>query len=164
MKHLSAEAIQTAIARLSDPKVNYRLDLASTPHVAKRIIQSLPGVKELSENGPEAEQALLDLLQDERTYEDENVSAISVHILESYPSERVKLALAKPISARRFTGMSCQLAAETFLKAAGIEALREDAIGVAWREAVRIEDDQVQGGLIDAKEDATREVVTNKDR
>lgn len=135
MKSLSAEAIQAAIARLSDPKVNFRLDLASTPHVAKRIIQSLPGVKELSETGPEAEEAFVALLQDENTLQDENLSAISVHILESYPSERVKLALAKPISASRFRGMSSQLAAETFLKAAGIEALREDAIAVALREA-----------------------------
>ena len=117
MNNWSAEAIQTAIARLSDPKVNYRLDLASTPHVAKRIIQSLPGVKELSETGPAAEKAFLDLLQDEKTLNDEHLSAITAYVLESYPSERVKLALAKPISERRFRGLSSQLAAETFLKA-----------------------------------------------
>ena len=137
MKQLSAEDIQTAIARLSDPKVNYRLDLASTPHVARRIIQSLPGVKKLSEGGPETEAAFLELLQNENTLQDENLSAISVYILWSYPSERVKVALAKPISERKFRGMSAQLASETFLKAAGIEALPEDAITVALREAKR---------------------------
>jgi hypothetical protein len=135
MAILSPDAIQAAIARLSDPKVNYRLDLASTPHVAKRIIESLPGVKELSESGPEAEEAFLELLRYETTLQDEHLSAISVHILESYPSERVKVALAKPISDRKFIGMSTQLAAETFLKAAGIEALQEDAIKIAMREA-----------------------------
>src|SRR5687767_6625769 len=122
MASYSAKAIQAAIQRLSDPKVNYRLDLASTPHVAKRIIESLPGVKELRETGTEAEEAFLELLKDEGTLEDEHLSAISVHILESYPSERVKAALAEPIRERRFKGMSNQLAAETFLKAAGIEA------------------------------------------
>ena len=135
MNDMSAEAIQTAIARLSDPRVNYVLDLASTPHVAKRIIRSLPGVKELSETGPEAEKAVIQLLQDDHTLDDENLSAIGVQILESYPTERVKLALAEPIRARRFRGLSTQLAAETFLKAAGIEALRKDAVAVAFREA-----------------------------
>lgn len=135
MKNLSPEGIQSAIARLSDPEVNLILDLASTPHVTKRMIESLPGVKELSETGPEAEKAFLDLLADDRTLEYENLSAISVYVLGSYPTERVKLTLAKLINARKLIGMSFQIGAETFLKAAGIEALSEDAVPIAIREA-----------------------------
>src|SRR5687768_7732080 len=112
MNNASPESIQSAIARLSDPEVNFRLGLASTPHVAKRIIQRLPGVKELSEMGPEAEKALLDLLQDERTLKDRYFSSITVHILGSYRTEQVKLGLAKLINARKFSGMTFQLAAE----------------------------------------------------
>jgi hypothetical protein len=139
MKTLSAQDIQRTIARLSDPAVNFRLELASTPHVARRIVQTLPGVKALIENGPEVADALLDLLKDEKTLRNENLALISLYILWSYPSERVKVALAKPITERRFTGFNSQFAAETFLKAAGIETLRKDAIAVALREARKIQ-------------------------
>lgn len=137
-KILSVEAIQTAIARLSDRSVNFRIDLASTPHVARRIIQTLPGVKELSENGPQVADALLSLLQDDQTLQNENLASISLHILEYYPSERVKLALAKPISQRKFTGFNAQFAAEAFLKAAGIETSRKEAIAAALSEARKL--------------------------
>ena len=137
-KSLSPEVIHTMIALLADHKVNFRIDLASTTHVAKRIIQSLPGVQELRENGPQVEQTLVALLQNEATLDNDNLTSISLHILEKYPTERVKLALAKPIVARRFTGFNAQLAAEAFLKAAGIHALRKDAIKIALREARKI--------------------------
>lgn len=139
MKNLSAQDIQQTIARLSEPSVKYRVELASTTEVAKDIIDALPGVKQLKEHGPEAEKIVLALLQDEKTLQDENLTAISLHILESYPSERVKLALAKPINARKFRGLNRQLAAETFLKAAGIETLRKDAIAIAGREAEKLQ-------------------------
>jgi len=144
-KNVSADAIDAGIARLSDPDVNTAVELASTPNVAKDIIQSLPGVKQLREHGPEAEKAVLALLQDERTLKDENLAAISLHILENYPTERVKFALAKPISERRFRGVSSQLAAEAFLKAAGILVPSKDAIAVALREAKKIQRDLEKG-------------------
>src|SRR2546430_639755 len=151
MKNLSTQAIQETIQRLSEPRVKYRVELASTTEVAKDIIDSLPGVKQLKENGPAAEEVVLALLQDEKTLEDENLTAISLHILKSYPSERVKLALAKPISERRFTGFNSQFAAETFLKAAGIETLSKDAIRVALREAKKIQASHREKAQIDKK-------------
>jgi hypothetical protein len=144
MKPLSPKAIEKALQRLSDPKVNYRVDLASTPHVAKRIIQSLPGVKRLTQDGPEAEKAILALLQDEEKLEDRNLSAIGLYILESYPSDEVKYALAKPISVRRFRGLNSQLAADTFLKAAGIPARGQEAIAIAHREARKIQKERAK--------------------
>jgi hypothetical protein len=135
-EHLSA--IETALARLLDPDVNLAVALASTPDVAGNIIQSLPGVKDLRETGPEAAKAVLALLQREETLADENVSAICLYILESYPSDEVKLALAKQISALRFRVINAQLAAETFLRAAGVEFARQDAVTLAFREARRL--------------------------
>ena len=142
MMNSSPEWIQKAIERLSDPEVNLELDLASTPHVAQRIIESLPGVKELREGGPSAEEAFLGLLEDERTFEDRNLSSITVHILGSYRTERVKLALAKLINERKFRGMTFQLAAESFLKVAGIETLTEDAVRIAISEAKKYQSGQ----------------------
>lgn len=137
-KKLSAQAIQQTIERLSKPKVKYQVELASTTEVAKDIIDSLPGVKELKESGAGAANAVLALLQNEQTLKDKNLSAISLRILEDYPSEEVKVTLAGYIVARKFTGLNCQLAAETFLKAAGIQALKKDAVAVASREAENI--------------------------
>jgi hypothetical protein len=138
MTNLSAQAIRKTIELLSEPRVKYRVELASTTEVAKDIIDALPGVKQLKENGPEAAKVVLALLQDEKTLQDENLTAISLRILENYPSDDVKVTLAKPIVARKFLGFNSQLAAETFLKAVGIEALRKDAIAVALREARKL--------------------------
>src|ERR1041385_7117651 len=135
---LTAQAIHDMIARLADPEVNFRINLASTTYVARRIIHSLPGVEELRQNGPEVAQALLARLQKEETLTDHNFTAISLRILENYPSESVKLALARPIVSRKFTGFSNQFAAEAFLKAAGIEAGTRDPSAVAMREARKI--------------------------
>jgi hypothetical protein len=138
MNQANLSAIETALARLSDPDVNLAVGLASIPSVARDIIQSLPGVKELKEAGPEAARAVLALLRREETLNDRDLSAILLYILESYPSEGVKLALAKEISALRFRVINAQLAAETFLNAAGMEFAREDAIAVAFREARKL--------------------------
>jgi hypothetical protein len=137
--NLSADAIESALTKLADPKVNFRIDLASTPHVAGRIIQSLPGVKELIEDGPAVADALLSRLNDDQVLDDDYFASISLHILSHYPSERVKRALVGPITQRKFSGFSSQFAAEAFLKAAGIETTREKAIATALREARKLE-------------------------
>lgn len=137
-KYLSTAAIQRALTRLADPDVNSEIYFASTINVAKDIIRSLPGVRRLRRHGPEVAQVVLTLLQQPKTLEDEKLVAISLEILEAYPSEGLKIALAKPIVERRFRGINSMLAAETFLKAAGIEAARKDAIAIALREAKKI--------------------------
>jgi hypothetical protein len=106
--------------------------------VTKDIIRTLPGVRRLRKQGPEVARAVLTLLQQPKTFEDEKWVAIGLDILEAYPSEEVKIGLAKPISERRFRGINSMLAAETFLKALGLEAERKDAIKIARREAKKI--------------------------
>ncbi len=137
---LSDKAIQTAISKLADPAVNTRVELASTSYVAKRIIERLPGVEMLKTHGPEVEKALLDLTKGEESLRNENLMAIALHILESYPSSRVKIALAKLIVAEKFNGRNLQFASEAFLKAAHIEALSKDAVRIARREARKVLD------------------------
>jgi hypothetical protein len=137
-KNMSSATILKTIAHLADPEVNSEIYFASTVTVAKGIIQSLPGVRRLRNAGPLAEQALLALALQPQTRQNENLMAISLHILGAYPSKKLKLAFAGPISERRFTGLNSFLAAETFLKAVGIEAARKDVIAVAMREAKKI--------------------------
>ena len=138
MENLSAAAIEMALTNLADPKVNSRIDLASTPYVAAQIINSLPGVKELTENGPAVADAVLSRLNDDQVLDDEYFSSIGLHILSHYPSERVKRALAGPIVERKFSGFSSQFAAQAFLRAAGIDAKSEKAIATALREARKL--------------------------
>ena len=134
MAKLSPEEIEQKIQRLSQPRVKYRVELASTPHVARRIIRRLPGVQDLKKSTA-GRKAVLSLLRDEKTLRDDNLTAISLDILEEHPSEEVKTTLARYINARRFTGINSQLAAETFLKAVGHQAAAKDAIAEAMREA-----------------------------
>ena len=147
MKNMTAERIDKAIARFSDPQVNYQVWLASTPEVAKVIIKGLPGVKELVEVGPDAARSMITLLDSKEMQKNDRVSAIALYVLSQFPSEEVKQALAKDIAARRFRGISSQLAAEAFLTAARIDAPQEEAITVALREAKKLT----------AKETATEE-------
>ena len=137
---MTGAAVQKTILRLSDPKINSAVLLASTPAVAKLIVDSLPGVRRLTKGGPQVAKAVLAWLDTPETVDDQRRSAIGLYILEHYPSEKVKLTLAKYISARRFTGFNSQLAADAFLKAAGIELPpRRDAVAVALREAIKLE-------------------------
>jgi len=135
---MSAKAIEKALTRLADPAVNSEIYLASTTTVAKDIIQSLPGVKRLRKEGPKVAQAVLPRVQVKQTQKNENFLSIALHILEAYPSDEVKFGLAKPIVDHRFTGLNSFLAAETFLKAIGIEAARADVVATALREANKI--------------------------
>ena len=131
----SVEEIQAAISQLADPAVNTRIELGSTAYVAKRIIETLPGVEELKTSGPEVEKALLDLLGDEDARNNLNLTAIALHILSYYPTTRVKMTLARMIVAGKFTGLSTLLAAEAFLNAAGIQASPDEVIRIAKRKA-----------------------------
>jgi|SRR5215471_12276574 len=141
-KSLSVTSIEKALTRLADPEVNTEVDLASSLIVAKDIIHSLPGVKRLRRDGPKVSSAVLNLLARTDTLKEENLTSIALHILEAYPSEDVKLALAPGIVARWYLGFNTFLAAETFLKAAGIRAKPKDVIAVAQREAKKIVDKQ----------------------
>jgi hypothetical protein len=141
---LSPAEIQTALAILSDPNVNSQIYYASSVTVAKNIIRSLPGVEELRADGPAVINAVLTLLQQQQSVENENILAIGLHILEAYPTDDVKLVLARRIADRRFTGLSGFLAAETFLRAVGIDVVRKDITTTALREARKIVGAQIK--------------------
>jgi hypothetical protein len=137
-KTMSSLAIERALIQLADPEVNSEIYFASTITVAKDIIQSLPGVKQLRKDGPKVAEAVLPLVQLKQTQENECFLAIALHILEAYPSENVKFGLARPIVGRHFSGLNGVLAAETFLKAVGIRVPPKDVVATALREAIKI--------------------------
>lgn len=164
-KKITSVAIQRALTRLEDPEINSEIMLASTPTVAKLIVDSLPGVRRLIKGGPQAAKAVLAWLDTEATVQNHPRSAIGLYILEHFPSEEVKLTLAKYISKREFTAFNSRLAADTFLKAAGIELKRgEDPIAVALRESKRIMRGEPEGPEVgDAgNKTQTREPVTSE--
>ena len=137
---ISKEEIQNVLKRLADPEVNLAVNSASTLYVAKRIIQQLPGVEDLKRNLPGVEDALLEALEGEESLSNENFVGIVLHILKSYPTERVKLRLAKLVLDRRLFGRNVQLAVEAFLRVANIDPEREGSVEVAQREAHKLLD------------------------
>lgn len=138
------KAIQRAIKRFSDPDVYYQVMLASSPAAARKIVESLPGVRELVEVGPDAGSSVVDLLQKEETLNNKLLSSIALYLAWRIPSQESKETLARLIISRRFTGINSQLAAEAFLKSAGIEVRREDAISTALREAQKLKPKDTQ--------------------
>ncbi|HTG92410.1 MAG TPA: hypothetical protein VL866_07485 [Pyrinomonadaceae bacterium] len=127
--------IQTAIARFSPRSVHRQLMLASSPDAAKKIAESLPGVKDLVEIGPPAGQAALDLLNQEGVKDNELVT-IALYLLWKIPTPTATDSLTRSISARQFTGINAELAAEVFLDSIGTDvAEREDRVADALREA-----------------------------
>ena len=101
---------------------------ASTPGAAKKIIETLPGVRELADLGPAAGKAVLDFLQTEETLNNYRLSAVALYLLQRFPSPEVAQALAPYIISGRFRVVNSQLAAEAFLTSVGIEVPREEAI------------------------------------
>jgi hypothetical protein len=135
----AAERIRYAVEKFSDPDVYYQVMLASSPEIAKDTIETLPGVQELIELGPEGGKAALNLLEDETFAANDNIASIALYVVEQAPPPDAAKTLARLIVSRRFTGINNQLAAETFLRSAGIESSEEEAIDTAAREAERIQ-------------------------
>lgn len=129
------EAIQGALARISDPDVYLRVALASTPEAARIIIEELPGVQELISFGPEAKQAALDLLDREPGVGSRELASIALYILQRVPSEEAVRPLARGLREGKFTGINMHLAADALLTSTGIEIVSEDPITVAFRTA-----------------------------
>jgi hypothetical protein len=137
------ERIRWAVERFSDPDVYYQVMLASSPEIAKDTIETLPGVQELIELGPEGGQAALNLLEDETFAANDNIASIALYVVEHAPPPNAAETLARLITSRRFTGINNQLAAETFLSSAGIESTQADAIDTASREAERLQTEMI---------------------
>jgi len=129
------EFIGQAMERFSDPDVYLRVMLASTPEVARRIIENLPGVRELIDVGPDAGKAALDFLEREETQQNFLLTNIMLYLLQRIPTKEAVQPLAKLV---RLAPVSCfdqDLAAEAFLAAAEIEIENEDPVSFAFREA-----------------------------
>lgn len=132
------QKIQTAIARFTPRPVNRRLMLASSPDAAKKIAESLPGVKDLIEIGAPAGQAALDLLNREASNDNELVT-IALYLLWKIPTPAATDSLSNRIASRHFTGINAELAAEVFLDSIGTDvAHREDQVADALREAKKL--------------------------
>ena len=135
----AAEKIRYAVEKFSDPDVYFQVMLASSPDIAKDTIETLPGVKELVELGPEGGKVALNLLEDERFADNENIASIALYVVEQAPPPGAKETLARLITSQRFSGINSQLAAETLLRSAGIDWKEDEAIDTAAHEAERIQ-------------------------
>jgi hypothetical protein len=127
--------IQTAINRFSDRKVYRQLMLASSPDAAKKIAESLPGVKDLIDIGPDAGPAVIDLLNREAP-NDNNLVTIALYLLWRIPTATTTDTVATHISSRKFTGINNELAADVFLDSIGTDVDQEDRVSTALREAL----------------------------
>lgn len=127
--------IQAAIDRFSDREVYGELMLASSPAAAKKIAESLPGVKDLVAIGPDAGPAVQDLLNREAT-NDNQLTTIALYLLSRMPTDtRTTDSLARPLASQQFTGINAELAGEVFLNSLGQDVNQEDRYTTAVREA-----------------------------
>lgn len=127
--------IDRAIKSFSDPSVYLEVLLASTPELAEKIIEEIPGVQEILDIGQEATPAVVDFLKSEETQASEEKTNIALYLLQRIPNEVAVKPLADALSERRFTGISLQLAADALLSASHTEALAEDHVAEALRMA-----------------------------
>lgn len=129
------EIIDRAIRNLSDPHVYLEVVLASTPEVAKIIIESLPGVRELIALGTEATPSVVQYLKSEETQASEERASIALYILERIPTENSTDLIASAIRERKFTGLSMNMAADALLTSIGLETTDEVRITAAMKVA-----------------------------
>lgn len=126
--------IRTAIDRFSDRRVYRQIMLASSPNAAKKIAESLPGVRDLVAIGPDAGPAVIDLL-DREAAKDNQLVTIALYLLWRIPTDGTTGTLARQIVTRQFTGINAELAAEVFLQSLGTDVKEEDRVAAALREA-----------------------------
>lgn len=131
-------AIHWALERISDPDVFIRVALASTPEMARVIIEALPGVKELIEIGAASAPAILSLLQRAEEQQETELSGIALYLLQRIPTEEAVQPLADSITGGRSTGINLSLAADALLTSAKIEMIEENPIKTALREAEKL--------------------------
>jgi len=134
------EAIQREIQKFLDPDVYQAVMLASSPAAAKKIVESLPGVRELVGLGTDAGTSIAELLQKEEVLNNKLLTSIALYLAWRIPNPETHEELARLIISRRFRGINSELAAEAFLTSAGIDVPREDRISAALREAKNFED------------------------
>jgi hypothetical protein len=128
--------IAVALKSISDPKVHDELLWASTPAVARLVIESIPAVKELLDLGPDAGRTALRLLESDATTE--RMASFALYILQLSPVSEAVTPLARGIRGGRFRGINSVLAADAFLNAAGIVNVMDDPVELAKREADRL--------------------------
>lgn len=134
---MSEATIREAIEGFSDPDVHIRLLDASTPEVRSMIIRSLPGVRELTEAGPEARPAVLEFFQKDETQSSDGLTGIALYLLQRLPYEEAAQPLARYVRSGNVSEMNRKLAAQAFLTTTGTEVDDEDPESVAFRESER---------------------------
>jgi len=127
--------IDRAIRSFSDPSVYLEVLLASTPEMAEKVIEQIPGVQEILAVGEEAMPAVVDFLKSEETQASEEKTNIALYLMQRMPNEVAVKPLADALSERRFTGISLQLAVDALFSASNTEALTEDRVAEALRVA-----------------------------
>lgn len=129
------EAITQAMEKFTDPDIYFRLLLASSPEMTRRIIESLPGVKELIDAGPEAGQAALELFERTETQENHLLSTVALYLLQRLPTKEAARPIARFMRSEQVACFDNTLAAEAFLASTNIEIEDEDPVSVAFRES-----------------------------
>ncbi|HEY0319573.1 MAG TPA: hypothetical protein VGC66_01240 [Pyrinomonadaceae bacterium] len=134
-EEMRRETIKLAIDKLWEPDIYVRVMLASSPEVARMIIEELPGVRELIDIGAEAGKAALDLFESGRTNKNHLVTSISLYLLQRIPTKEAAQPLARFIRSEEFTCVNRELLADAFLSSAGIETVSDDPMSIAFKEA-----------------------------
>lgn len=135
----TGEPAADAIRKFSDPAVNVQVRLASTPDAAGLIIESLPGVQELLDLGPEAAgRAALDLLNKEATRQNDVLTRIALYILKKTSNEEAAPQLASDLREHKFAGMTLHLASDALLSATKSEPATGDSVAAAMEVAEKL--------------------------
>lgn len=133
----SQQDFDRAFEELSQPDVYSELMLASSPEAAMKIAESLGPVEKLVELGADAGSDLLQLLQDREANDYVKTAALYVVLRTRPPGAREELG--QLILSGSFKGMGSELASRAFLNFSEIDAPREQAIDVAFREAQKLQ-------------------------
>jgi hypothetical protein len=130
---------EQAVAMFSDPGVYHEVMLASSPDVAKLLVESLPGVQELLDLGPEVSgRVAVDLLRKAEAEESEAMSRIALYILQRASREETVSELASAVRENKFSGINMHLAADALLSASNFEPLTGDPVTEARALAEKI--------------------------
>jgi hypothetical protein len=132
-----SDRVEIAVATLGERKTYLKVALASTPSVARRIIQELPDVRDVVALGDAAAAKVLEVFERADVRANDMLAGILLYCLQIHGVRGAVSSVARFIVERPLTMITREMAPAAFLVLAGISIESESPLDVALREAPR---------------------------
>ncbi|WP_026713523.1 CHAP domain-containing protein [Flavobacterium daejeonense] len=135
---MKKEDIKKMFDEIKNPDNYIRVILASSPEVARAIIQDLYGVEEISNLGEAMKKELINAFESDEAQNNETLMAILLYIIQRNPFPEFKEPLSKLVLENKFSFLIKEMLPSAFLSVLGVDFIQSCPFDVAVAEAKKI--------------------------